>query len=175
MPRPGLPDDRFAAVLQRALPRLEKRWAGHQKVRGQAESRPTDRLQELGLRSLEAYRGSLAAHPDEWNRIDTMCRIAVSCFYRDPAVFDALRDPVLPAVAQQPLPGQECAAPRLYEVASRPKRHSWTKENWECRGRSMGHQPREIFVASTSATGRVALLHSRRRSDTLKTDDRRPA
>ncbi len=32
-----------------------------------------------------------------------MCRVTVSRFYRDPEVFDALCDRVLPAVAQRPL------------------------------------------------------------------------
>lgn len=37
-------------------------------MQGQVESRLTDRLQELGLRSLDAYRDYRTAHPDEWAR-----------------------------------------------------------------------------------------------------------
>jgi len=32
-------------------------------------------LQALGLRGLDAYRDYLEAHPDEWKRLDAMCRI----------------------------------------------------------------------------------------------------
>ncbi|MFB6273452.1 MAG: protein-glutamate O-methyltransferase CheR [Salinibacter sp.] len=92
-------DDPYTAFLQWVLPRLGKRWEGYRKVQNQVESRLTDRLQELGLRSLDAYRDYLGAHPDEWNRLDAMTRITVSRFYRDPEVFDCLRNEVLPAVA----------------------------------------------------------------------------
>ena len=68
-------------------------------MQGQVESRLIDRLRELGLRSLDAYRDYLQEHPDEWKRLDAMCRITVSRFYRDPALFDVLRKRVLPLVA----------------------------------------------------------------------------
>lgn len=96
-------DDRYAAFLQWALPRLKKRWAGYRKVQGQVKSRLADRLQELDLRSLDAYRDCLETHPDEWDRLDAMCRITVSRFYRDSEVFDRLRDDILPSVAKEHL------------------------------------------------------------------------
>jgi chemotaxis protein methyltransferase CheR len=96
-------DDPCTAFLQWALPHLGKRWEGYRAVQGQVESRLTDRLQDLGLRSLDAYRDYLQEHPDEWDRLDAMCRITVSRFYRDPAVFDALRDTVLPEGAEKHL------------------------------------------------------------------------
>jgi chemotaxis protein methyltransferase CheR len=95
-----MPDDPFTSFLRWALPRLGKRWAGFRHVTGQVESRVVDRLQELGLRSLDAYRDYLAEHPAEWDRLDAMCRITISRFYRDPEVFDALRDDVLPDLAR---------------------------------------------------------------------------
>ncbi|MEF8940543.1 MAG: CheR family methyltransferase [Salinivenus sp.] len=94
-------DDPFATFLRWALPRLGKTWAGYRAVRGQVTSRLTDRLRALGLRSVGAYREYLAAHPGEWARLDALCRITVSRFYRDPAVFDALRDEALPALARR--------------------------------------------------------------------------
>ncbi len=51
-----MPDDPCSAFLQWALPRLDKRWEGFRRVRGQVESRIVERLQELDLRSFEAYR-----------------------------------------------------------------------------------------------------------------------
>jgi chemotaxis protein methyltransferase CheR len=94
-------EDPVSTFLQWALPRLGKRWAGFRRVRGQVESRLTERLRALGLRSLGAYRAYLRAHPGEWTRLDALCRITVSRFYRDPAVFDALRDEALPALARR--------------------------------------------------------------------------
>lgn len=93
-------DDSFSDFLQWALPRLDKRWEGFRAVTGQVESRVVDRLQELDLRSFEAYAGYLAEHPAEWDRLDALCRITISRFYRDPAVFDKLRDEILPELAR---------------------------------------------------------------------------
>ncbi len=94
-------DDACTSFLQWCLPRLNKRWAGFRKVRGQVCKRLARRLQELELRSLDAYRDYLAAHPDEWERLDAMCRVTISRFYRDRGVFDALRDPLLPDLARR--------------------------------------------------------------------------
>ncbi len=94
-------DNPVTTFLKWALPRLGKDWAGFQQVQGQVESRLLDRLQVLGLRSFSAYRDYLNAHPEEWARVDAMSRITVSRFYRDPAVFDALRDDLLPALAHE--------------------------------------------------------------------------
>ncbi len=102
-----MPCDATSDFLRWALPRLDKQWAGYRKVQGQVESRLVDRLQALALRSLDAYRDYLQAHPDEWERLDAMTRITVSRFYRDPPIFDALRAPVLPAVAEKHLSGNE--------------------------------------------------------------------
>mgnify|MGYP006285062609 CR=1 FL=1 len=94
-----MPDDLTPTFLKWVLPRLNKRWEGYRQVQGQVESRLTDRLLDLGLRSLDAYQTYLREHPDEWERLDAMCRITVSRFYRDPEVFDCLREEVLPDVA----------------------------------------------------------------------------
>ncbi|MFB6231642.1 MAG: protein-glutamate O-methyltransferase CheR [Salinibacter sp.] len=115
--RQAVSADPYPSFLRWALPRLGKRWAGYRRVRGQVESRLADRLQALGLRSLDAYRDYLEAHPDEWKRLDAMCRITVSRFYRDPVVFDALRDEVLPAVVRG-LPSQGEAPLRAWSAGA---------------------------------------------------------
>jgi chemotaxis protein methyltransferase CheR len=56
------------------------------------------RLDELRLADAAAYRSYLGDHPDEWRHLDRFCRITSSRFWRDRAVFDALRDVVLPAL-----------------------------------------------------------------------------
>lgn len=94
-------DDPVVSFLQWALPKLGKEWSGFKSVRGQVESRVVERLTELSLRSFAAYRDYLVAHPSEWSRLDSYCRITISRFYRDPAVFDALAREVLPDLAKQ--------------------------------------------------------------------------
>jgi chemotaxis protein methyltransferase CheR len=87
------------AFLQWGLPRLMLRWAGYRKVRRTVCKRLRRRLRELNLDGLAAYRGVLESHPEEWARLDALCRIPISRFYRDRGVFDSLSDRVLPALA----------------------------------------------------------------------------
>ncbi len=85
--------------LQWALPRLQMRWAGFRRVRGQVCKRLARRLTELGLSDLDAYRTLLEAGTEEWNRLESLCRITISRFYRDRAVWDCLGDVLLPDLA----------------------------------------------------------------------------
>src|SRR6185295_20147796 len=93
--------DRCVELLQWALPRLGKRWQGFRNVRGQVCKRIARRARELGLADLEAYRAHLEAHDDEWPVLDALCRVTISRFYRDRAVFDRLRLEILPAFAER--------------------------------------------------------------------------
>lgn len=85
--------------LQWCLPRLGLRWAGFRKVRKTVCKRITARMRSLNLPDAAAYRAHLEAHPAEWPRLDAMCRIPISRFWRDRAVFDALARDVLPSLA----------------------------------------------------------------------------
>ncbi len=87
------------AFLQWGLPRLKLRWAGYRKVRRTVCKRLRRRLRELNLDGLAAYRGVLENHPEEWARLDALCRIPISRFYRDRGVFDCLAGRALPALA----------------------------------------------------------------------------
>lgn len=87
------------AFLQWALPRMQLRWPGFRTVRKRACKRIVRRLRELGLADFAAYRAHLVGHADEWTVLDAACRIVVSHFYRDRAVFDRLRDEGLPRLA----------------------------------------------------------------------------
>lgn len=93
-------DDDFIAFLQWALPRLGRKWSGYRKVRGQVKGRLKERLAELGLDDLQAYRSHLEENREEWEVLDDFCRITISRFYRGRATFDALREEVLPALAR---------------------------------------------------------------------------
>ena len=98
-PAGSITDADLVAFLQRALPRMGMRWPGFRKVRGQVRKRVARRLRALGLSDLGHYERYLESHPREWDTLDGLCRITISRFYRDRAVFDALREPILPELA----------------------------------------------------------------------------
>jgi chemotaxis protein methyltransferase CheR len=77
------------------------RWEGFRKVRRQVCKRLSRRLHALDLPNLEAYRSYVASHHTEWQVLDTLCQVTISRFYRDRGVFDALRDRILPALADR--------------------------------------------------------------------------
>ena len=87
------------AFLQWCLPRLGLRWAGFRKVRGTVCKRVSRRVRRLGLAKVAAYRAYLETHESEWRRLDAMCRIPISRFWRDRDVFDSLAREVFPALA----------------------------------------------------------------------------
>ncbi len=89
--------------LQWTLPRLQMRWPGFRKVRKQVCKRIERRRQELGLPDVTAYRAYLETEPAEWAVLDRLCRISISRFYRDRAVFDHLYQVILPALAEMAL------------------------------------------------------------------------
>src|SRR5215210_2258556 len=91
--------DPCVEFLQWALPRLGLRWAGFRKVRRQVCRRVARRMAALGLPDHAAYRAHLAAHPEEWAVLRALTPVTISRFGRDRAVFGALADEVLPAVA----------------------------------------------------------------------------
>jgi chemotaxis protein methyltransferase CheR len=86
--------------LQWALPRLDMRWPGFRKVRGQVCKRIRRRIDELDLGDYTDYRRYLEKHPEEWATLDSFCRITISRFYRDRGVFDLLGHRLLPALAE---------------------------------------------------------------------------
>ncbi|MCU0836410.1 MAG: chemotaxis protein CheR [Chromatiaceae bacterium] len=96
-----IPEADLIAFLQWALPRLGLRWAGFRRVRGTVCKRLCRRLGELGLRSLAPYRIRLETDPGEWAELDALCRISVSRFYRDRAVWQALEQEILPRLTAQ--------------------------------------------------------------------------
>lgn len=86
--------------LQWCLPGLGLRWRGFRKVRGTVCKRVARRMRDLGLADVAGYRALLATHPAEWARLDAMCRIPISRFWRDRGVFDELASNTLPALAR---------------------------------------------------------------------------
>ncbi|HHH40032.1 MAG TPA: methyltransferase domain-containing protein [Sedimenticola sp.] len=96
-------DQDCVRFLQWALPRLRMRWPGFRKVRRQVCKHIDRRLKTLGLADVEAYRRHLLAHPEEWSRLDALCRITISRFCRDRGLFQCLERQVLPVLGQNAL------------------------------------------------------------------------
>ncbi|MCC6610178.1 MAG: chemotaxis protein CheR [Burkholderiales bacterium] len=116
------------AFLQWALPQLGLRWAGYRKVQGLVCKRLAHRLREIGVATLAEYRERIARDESERARLDALCRIPISRFYRDRGVFDALRDAALPALAG-----------RLAERGQRTLR-AW------CAGCASGEEPYSLAI-----------------------------
>ncbi len=93
-------DSHCVTFLQWALPRLQMRWPGFRKVRKQVCKRIERRRKALNLPDVAAYKVYLEKQPEEWPRLDSFCRISISRFYRDRAVFDHLRREVWPTLAR---------------------------------------------------------------------------
>lgn len=93
-------DQDCVEFLQDCLPRLGLHWLGYRKVRRIVCKRVRRRMRALSLTDYAGYRQYLDAASDEWDRLAEMCRIPVSRFYRDKAVFDALQQQFLPALAK---------------------------------------------------------------------------
>ena len=87
--------------LQETLPRLHLRWRGFRRVRRQVCRRLQQRLNQLQLPDLAAYRQYLDRHPSEWEILDGFCHITISRFCRDRAIYRLLEHDVLPQLALQ--------------------------------------------------------------------------
>jgi len=92
-------DQQCVRFLQEWLPRLGMRWAGYRKVRRTVCKRIARRLRVLGLAGIEEYRAYLESCPEEVGTLLTFCRIPISRFYRDRAVYRLLESELLPACA----------------------------------------------------------------------------
>jgi chemotaxis protein methyltransferase CheR len=87
------------AFLCWALPQLDLHWPGFRKVHRQVCNRLKRRMHELQLADFAAYRMRLEADPTEWRIFDGCCHITISRLFREKAVFDVLRERVLPDLA----------------------------------------------------------------------------
>lgn len=97
---PLMRDAECVEFLQWALPRLQRRWPGFRKVRTQVCKRVDRRWKALGLAGPGAYRDYLEQHSAEWETLDQLCPITISCFYRDRAVCDFLGAVLLPQLVR---------------------------------------------------------------------------
>jgi chemotaxis protein methyltransferase CheR len=96
-------DSECVEFLQWALPRLHMRWAGFRKIRSRVCKRVQRRINQLQFESISTYQEYLRKHPEEWQKLDELCRVTISRFYRDKMVFSLLELEVLPVLAGQAL------------------------------------------------------------------------
>ena len=94
-------DSECVAFLQWALPQMQMQWSGFRKVRRQVCRRIAGRLEELDLTGPSQYKAYLKDHPEEWEKLDSFCRITISRFYRDKSVFHFLQEVVLKELAKK--------------------------------------------------------------------------
>jgi chemotaxis protein methyltransferase CheR len=92
-------DDEGVAFLRWALPELGLRWEGFKRPRAQVLKRIARRHRALGIGDLAGYRAHLEANEAEWDVLEALCRVTITRFHRDRAVFETLRTTVLPALA----------------------------------------------------------------------------
>lgn len=123
-----------AERLSSLVARLGLDPAGFRRVQGIVRKRLRRRLAELGLESIEAYAVYLEREPEEWQRLDAMCRIPISRFYRDSFIFEHLTQTVLP------------------ELAERARRDSRSVLRVWCAGCASGEEPYSIAIAWRLAT-----------------------
>ncbi len=88
------------AFLQKALPVLNRRWAGYRKVKNQVCKRIKRRIRGLELAGFEEYWQYLQDNPGEWKALDACCDITISRFYRDHDVYDYIKDEILPDLVE---------------------------------------------------------------------------
>lgn len=93
--------------LQNVLPQLHMRWQGFRRVRKQVCKRIQRRIDELELSDAHAYRQYLQIHTEEWLKLDYLCRVTVSRFYRDKVVLEHVRTEVLPELARAAINADE--------------------------------------------------------------------
>ncbi|WP_455204955.1 CheR family methyltransferase [Kaarinaea lacus] len=86
--------------LQWALPQIQLRWPGYRKVRNQVCKRLSRRLRLLQLNTFSDYQLYLRQHTQEWQQLDSLCRISISRFYRDKNVFEMLYQRLLPQLVK---------------------------------------------------------------------------
>ncbi len=100
-------DQACVDFLQWSLPKLRLRWAGFRNLRKQVCKRLKKRLQELNLSELATCKTHLENHPAEWQVLDALCYVTISCFYRDKTVFNILGERILPYLAEKAIESRE--------------------------------------------------------------------
>jgi chemotaxis protein methyltransferase CheR len=123
-------DAEWVRFLQWALPRLRMRWRGFRKVRGQVIKRIRRRIDDLSLAGLDAYRARLESDDAEWSALDACCRVTISRFLRDRAVWKRIAE----------------------ELRRRGETRAW------CAGCASGEEPHTLALIAREVGARISIL-----------------
>jgi chemotaxis protein methyltransferase CheR len=94
-------DEQADELLRWALPQRGLRWRGFRRNRRQVYRRLHGRITAVGLPDVASYRRFLEDHPEEWPELERLCRVTISRFGRDRAMWTTLVDDVLPRLARE--------------------------------------------------------------------------
>lgn len=98
-------DGEGTGFLRWCLPRLGLRWHGFRlrRIRRRVYRRIEERMRQLALSDVAAYRAYLEDDAAEWVVLDRLCWIPISRFFRDTVVFPFLELIVLPELSSRAL------------------------------------------------------------------------
>jgi chemotaxis protein methyltransferase CheR len=151
-------DPDCADLLRWAAARLDLRYEGFRRVRGQVCKHLVRRIVALGLDGPAAYRAFFEAHPEERPVLDEICRVHVSRFYRDRAVFDALASRILPTLATR---AAEAGELRLWSAGCAAGEEPYTLALiWRCALAPRFPDLRVRIVATDADAGSLARARS---------------
>ncbi len=96
------------AQFGRLLELYDLDWQGYRKVRKGVKKRLRRHMQESGCRHFEQYWAALAKNPTLTRECRLRLTVSISRFFRDPALWQALEQQVLPSLAQEQTIGAWC-------------------------------------------------------------------
>jgi hypothetical protein len=152
-----VPGAECVRLLQWGLPKLGLEWRGFRKIRRIVRRRIERRLAELHLPDTAAYRRYLETHSEEWRVLDRACRIPVSRFYRDRAVFECSSMAVTSA-ASICIAGANRTWRRSRSVTMPTRRPA--RSTTEVPDRSRPHELRRLAETGVWADRRDATTHA---------------
>ncbi len=136
--------------LKWSLPHLRMRWKGFRKVRGQVCKRIDRRLDALGLTDIARYRSVLERNRDEWDVLDSLCRVTISRFYRDREVFRSLEQEVLARICEDVI-AHGAMELRCWSVGCASGEEPYTLAMLWDMGTGRLFQPMKISIVATDA------------------------
>jgi chemotaxis protein methyltransferase CheR len=102
-------------------------------------------MAELGLAGLTEYRSLLETDPEEWTRLDGLCRISISRFYRDQGVWQMLERGILPHLAERARTRGEGRL-RMWSAGCASGEEPYTLALVFAFGEALSNCPREILA-----------------------------
>jgi chemotaxis protein methyltransferase CheR len=73
-------------------------WDGYRKVRKGVKKRIARHMQGMGCKTMEGYLLALGQSPEERQACERLLTVSISRFFRDPSLWQALKDEILPGI-----------------------------------------------------------------------------